>query len=56
MSLPVRAAGGIVLRGEGGDRSVALVHRPRYNDWSFPKGKLDATTITVIVEIGRAHV
>jgi len=42
VSQPVRAAGGIVLRGEAGDRSVALVHRPRYDDWSFPKGKLDA--------------
>ena len=42
MSQPVRAAGGIVLRGEGPDRSVALVHRPRYDDWSFPKGRLDA--------------
>ena len=41
MSQPVRAAGGIVLRGDGPDRSVALVHRPRYDDWSFPKGKLD---------------
>jgi 8-oxo-(d)GTP phosphatase len=41
VSQPVRAAGGIVLRGEGPDRSVALVHRPRYDDWSFPKGKLD---------------
>ena len=41
MSEPVRAAGGIILRGEGSDRSVALVHRPRYDDWSFPKGKLD---------------
>jgi 8-oxo-(d)GTP phosphatase len=40
VSEPVRAAGGIVLRGEGEDRSVALVHRPRYDDWSFPKGKL----------------
>lgn len=37
----VRAAGGIVLHEEGGHRSVALVHRPRYDDWSFPKGKLD---------------
>jgi 8-oxo-dGTP diphosphatase len=36
----VRAAGGIVLRGEGDDLQVALVHRPRYDDWSFPKGKL----------------
>jgi 8-oxo-(d)GTP phosphatase len=41
VSQPVRAAGGIVLRGKGGDRSVALVHRPRYDDWSFPKGKLE---------------
>jgi 8-oxo-dGTP diphosphatase len=33
----IRAAGGIVLR----DGAVLLVHRPRYDDWSFPKGKLD---------------
>jgi len=38
----VRAAGGIVLRDNGGGRMVALVHRPRYDDWSFPKGKLAA--------------
>jgi 8-oxo-dGTP diphosphatase len=35
--LVVRAAGGIVVR----DGSVLLVHRPRYDDWSFPKGKLE---------------
>jgi 8-oxo-dGTP pyrophosphatase MutT (NUDIX family) len=34
----VRAAGGIVVR----DGRVLLVHRPKYDDWSFPKGKLDA--------------
>ncbi len=34
----VRAAGAVVTR-KGGD--VLLVHRPRYDDWSFPKGKLD---------------
>jgi 8-oxo-dGTP diphosphatase len=33
----VRAAGGIVLR--NGD--VLLVHRPRYDDWTFPKGKAE---------------
>jgi 8-oxo-dGTP diphosphatase len=33
----VLAAGGLVLR-EG---DVAVVHRPRYDDWSLPKGKLD---------------
>ncbi len=33
----VRAAGGLVVR----DRKVVLVHRPKYDDWSFPKGKCD---------------
>jgi 8-oxo-dGTP diphosphatase len=36
----VRAAGGIVLREEGAESRVAIVHRPKYDDWSFPKGKL----------------
>ena len=36
----VRAAGGIVIRREADDVQVLLVHRPRYDDWSFPKGKL----------------
>jgi 8-oxo-dGTP diphosphatase len=34
----VDAAGGLVER----DGRVLLVHRPRYDDWTFPKGKLDA--------------
>ncbi len=34
---PVRAAGGVVHR----DGRIALVHRPRYDDWSLPKGKLE---------------
>jgi 8-oxo-dGTP diphosphatase len=33
----IQAAGGIVLR----DGRIAVVHRPRYDDWSLPKGKLD---------------
>jgi len=33
----VKASGGVVARAG----RVALVHRPRYDDWSFPKGKLD---------------
>jgi 8-oxo-dGTP diphosphatase len=35
----VKAAGGVVIRDDG---LIALVHRPRYDDWAFPKGKLDA--------------
>jgi len=39
----VKAAGGAVLRDrEGGGVEVLVVHRPRYDDWSLPKGKLDA--------------
>ena len=36
----VRAAGGIVWRaGETGEPEVLVVHRPKYDDWTFPKGK-----------------
>lgn len=36
----VRASGGIVVRStDGGGLEVALVHRPAYDDWTFPKGK-----------------
>jgi len=34
----VLAAGGLLVRDDG---RVAVVHRPRYDDWSLPKGKLD---------------
>jgi 8-oxo-dGTP diphosphatase len=33
----VKAAGGAVVR----DGRVAIVHRPKYDDWTLPKGKLD---------------
>ena len=39
----VRAAGGVVWRPiPGGDRVYAVVHRPAYDDWTLPKGKLMA--------------
>jgi 8-oxo-dGTP pyrophosphatase MutT (NUDIX family) len=37
----VRAAGGVVWRTHDGTVEVLVVHRPRYDDWSFPKGKAD---------------
>ena len=38
----VLAGGGIVWRqDEGGGFEIVLVHRQAYDDWSFPKGKLD---------------
>ncbi len=38
MSDEIHAAGGVVVR----DGRIAVVHRPRYDDWSLPKGKLEA--------------
>lgn len=36
------AAGGLVIdSSDRGAPRVLLVHRPKYDDWSFPKGKLD---------------
>jgi 8-oxo-dGTP diphosphatase len=31
----IRACGGLIVR----DGRVAVVHRPKYDDWSLPKGK-----------------
>ena len=53
----VVAAGAVVLRrGPGRVRQVLLVHRPKYDDWSFPKGKQEgdehvaATAVREVLE------
>jgi 8-oxo-dGTP diphosphatase len=38
MSSEIEAAGGVVVDEHG---RVAVVHRPKYDDWTLPKGKLD---------------
>ena len=38
----VQAAGGLVVRRHGGELEIVVVHRPVHQDWSFPKGKLEA--------------
>jgi len=39
----VQAAGGVVTRrNDRGELELLVVHRPRYGDWSLPKGKLEA--------------
>jgi 8-oxo-(d)GTP phosphatase len=43
----VRAAGAVVLR----KGRVLLVHRPAYDDWSFPKGKLDRGESTPVAAV-----
>jgi len=41
VSTVVRAAGGVVVHDTTGRRSVLLVHRSKYDDWTFPKGKAE---------------
>jgi len=43
MSKPILASGAVLWRFVDGssDVEVAIIHRPRYDDWSLPKGKLD---------------
>lgn len=42
MSEVIRAAGGVVFRfSPQGEPQVLVIHRPRYDDWSLPKGKND---------------
>ncbi|HEX7404944.1 MAG TPA: NUDIX domain-containing protein [Candidatus Nanopelagicaceae bacterium] len=44
----IQAAGAVLWRKDAANEiEVALVHRPRYDDWSIPKGKL---------EIGESHI
>lgn len=37
----IEAAGGLMVRDGADGPELALVHRPRYDDWSLPKGKLE---------------
>jgi 8-oxo-dGTP diphosphatase len=38
----IRAAGGIVCRtARSGETEIAIIHRPAYDDWTFPKGKVE---------------
>ena len=39
--MPVVAAGALLWRKEKGELKVLMIHRTRYDDWSWPKGKLD---------------
>ena len=38
----MRAAGGVVIRrSRPGDVEIAVIHRPEYDDWTLPKGKIE---------------
>lgn len=38
---PIRASGCVVYRHGDAGPEVLVVHRPKYDDWDFPKGKLE---------------
>jgi len=58
----IRAAGAVVWRPGPGGPEVALVHRPKYDDWSYPKGKCEPgeqvleTALREVAEETGAHV
>lgn len=55
MTEVIRAAGGVVWRRSGpGEVDVALIHRPRYDDWSLPKGKIDPGEHPVLAAVREA--
>jgi 8-oxo-dGTP pyrophosphatase MutT (NUDIX family) len=38
----MRAAGGVVVRrSRSGETEIAIIHRPEYDDWTLPKGKIE---------------
>ena len=41
LSKVVHAAGGVPVRGRAASAEVLVVHRPAYDDWTFPKGKVE---------------
>ncbi|MDP9466861.1 MAG: NUDIX domain-containing protein, partial [Actinomycetota bacterium] len=47
----MKAAGGVLWREVDGQVLVAVVHRPRYDDWSLPKGKLDPGELEVVAAV-----
>ena len=38
----IEAGGGVIVDMSKGKPRYLLIHRPRYDDWSLPKGKLDS--------------
>jgi len=54
-SSPVLAAGAVVWRTTDDGVDVLLVHRPKYDDWSFPKGKLDRGEHVTVAAVREVH-
>ncbi|MFP5219596.1 MAG: NUDIX hydrolase [Actinomycetes bacterium] len=48
---PIRAAGAVLWRPGRDGVEVAVVHRPKYDDWSLPKGKLERDELEVVAAV-----
>jgi 8-oxo-dGTP diphosphatase len=51
----VLAAGAILWRANGSAPEVAVIHRPRYDDWSLPKGKVDPGETQPVTAVREVH-
>lgn len=52
----IHAAGAVLWRpGTNGGIEIAVVHRPRYGDWSLPKGKLDPGETPLLAAVREVH-
>lgn len=55
MNTVVRSAGGVVWRPTRDGVEIVLVHRPRYDDWSLPKGKIDPGEHELAAAVREVH-
>ena len=53
----VLAAGAVLWRsnGDSAEPDVAVIHRPRYDDWSLPKGKVDPGETEPVTAVREVH-
>ena len=51
------AAGAVLWRANGNAAApeVAIIHRPRYDDWSLPKGKVDPGETEPVTAVREVH-
>jgi len=55
-SKAVFAAGAVLWRrGDASEPEIALIHRPRYDDWSLPKGKVDPGETEPVTAVREVH-
>ncbi|HVQ48499.1 MAG TPA: NUDIX hydrolase [Mycobacterium sp.] len=53
----VFAAGAVLwrLNGDSATQEIAIIHRPRYDDWSLPKGKVDPGETEPVTAVREVH-